>query len=194
MLNKQITKLNQISSLRSDEKRSKKRTDSYKNRPLSRSCVYKQQNISRSLLSSRYAWVWRCSTEPVGESARAHAALPLPAESGVHQQRGELNTAVKADVALGSDAPRCRSLSGPTPTTSEWCPWWSVITCSSRYCYIRHRGFCFCCLFVCLSGWSQNNSKSDKQILMKFSGAVNNGPRNRWSHFDNVPDYHFGLN
>lgn len=76
-------------------------------------CTYEQHNI-KILSELWYVWVWSCSAEPVGESARAHAALPLPAENGMHQQWGELNTAVKADVALDREH-RCAALSGSHP-------------------------------------------------------------------------------
>lgn len=67
------------------------------------------------ILSELQIWMSvRCSSEPVGESARAHAALPLPVENSVHQQWGELNTTVKADVAVDSEH-RGAAISGSHP-------------------------------------------------------------------------------
>lgn len=42
------------------------------------------------------------------------------------------------------------------------------------------------CLTARLPACFQNNLKSYEQILMTFSGNVDNGPRNRWLNFDDV--------
>lgn len=44
------------------------------------------------------ARVWSSGSEPVGEDTRAHTALPLTAEDGVHQQPGKRYTTMNADV------------------------------------------------------------------------------------------------
>ena len=41
------------------------------------------------------------------------------------------------------------------------------------------------CLFVC----EQDNSKTDRWILMKFSGYVQNGKRKIWLNFGSYPDH-----
>lgn len=86
-----------------------------------RYCTYEQQ-ICVSV---------SCGSEPVGESARAHAALPLPVENGVHQQWGGTQHHSESWWSTGQRALRCRSFR-LTPTTSEWCPLWSMITCQLK--------------------------------------------------------------
>jgi len=46
----------------------------------------------------------------------------------------------------------------------------------------------FVCLFVCLSVYQQNNSKSYGRIFLKFSANVGNGKNYQWFNFNNFPD------
>ena len=96
----------------------------------------------------------------------------------------------------------CRGLSGACPDMPQTVPWISrekvYSEQGSRSCsrnltsmgiYPHQLGYVFgrervsVCPSVCPLGCEQNNSKSDRQILMKFSGNVQHGKRKNWFHF-----------
>lgn len=59
--------------------------------------VWAVEYLPRFELQTEYMWVWSCSSEPMGEAARAYAALPLAAEDGVHQELEKHHITMKAD-------------------------------------------------------------------------------------------------
>ena len=51
----------------------------------------------------------------------------------------------------------------------------------------------FSCELVCVFDCEQDNSKTYRQILMKFSGYVCKGKRKKWLNFVSDPDQYLGL-
>lgn len=117
--------------------------------------VPSELQIRMSVKMQHWARGWMCSSP--------RSSLPLPVESGVHQQCGELNTAVKADVALGSER-RGAALSVLHPQLlrdaryDQWLLALHVIVISAK------GGFVFpVCLCVCLSDW-----KITEKVINRF--------------------------